>query len=338
MNLNNRIASLELIRFLSSIAVVIFHYKNILVGNDTESLARLPFNNILNFLYIYGHYGVHVFFSISGFIFAYTYLDKNTSAKIFFLNRFARLYPLHFLTLMLIVFFQLLDPLFFQEYNQINNVFSDFYHFFLQVFFISSWGLENGSSFNTPIWSVSVEVILYIIFFTLIRYLKIGINCLIILTLIFTYKSTSINIKYDVFAALFFLGVLIYQILKFEKKNIQLLIALIFLIFSVIGNFKILLFAPSLVMVAALIDKYILTKNRVIFVNLGSITYSTYLTHYPLLILILMVENKFLNLSKFYFNNIFFIIFFIFLVLFSFVVFRYAEKPINKIIRNNLLK
>lgn len=35
----------------------------------------------------------------------------------------------------------------------------------LQLFFASNWGFERGPSFNGPIWSVSVEVLLYALFF-----------------------------------------------------------------------------------------------------------------------------------------------------------------------------
>ena len=38
-------------------------------------------------------------------------------------------------------------------------------HFFLNLFFLSGWGLERGGSFNAPTWSVSIEVLLYALFF-----------------------------------------------------------------------------------------------------------------------------------------------------------------------------
>jgi peptidoglycan/LPS O-acetylase OafA/YrhL len=46
----------------------------------------------------------------------------------------------------------------------------DAYHLALNLGFASSWGLERGSSFNGPIWSVSVEVALYAIFFAACRW------------------------------------------------------------------------------------------------------------------------------------------------------------------------
>ncbi len=334
--LENRVASLEILRFLSSISVVIFHYQNILIQNNSDLISELPFSNLINILYTYGYYGVHIFFTISGFIFAYTYLEKNVSAKKFFVNRFSRLYPLHFLTLILIVLIEFLDPVFFNNFNEINNIFNDMYHFVLQIFFISYWGFESGHSFNTPIWSVSIEIILYIIFFLSMRFLKIHINMIIILLLFLTYKLSFIQIKYIEFAVLFFSGILIFQIINHNKKKLQLLLSTLVLMISIIGNFKILLFAPSLIMLIVLLEKNISKRIRPIFIYLGSITYSTYLIHYPILISILSFENNFQNLEKIYFNDLFFIFFITFLIIISFGIFKFFERPLNYTIRKSL--
>jgi peptidoglycan/LPS O-acetylase OafA/YrhL len=49
--------------------------------------------------------------------------------------------------------------------------YNDAYHFMLHVFFMSHWGFEVGESFNQPIWSVSVEIFIYIVFFALLKYI-----------------------------------------------------------------------------------------------------------------------------------------------------------------------
>ena len=63
--------------------------------------------------------------------------------KIFFINRFARLYPLHFATLILVAVLQIINL-------SLSNTFqivpiNDFYHFTLNLFFISDLGaIEKG--------------------------------------------------------------------------------------------------------------------------------------------------------------------------------------------------
>ena len=47
---------------------------------------------------------------------------------------------------------------------QINSI-NDTYHFILNFFFISGWGFEKSYSFNGPIWSVSIELIIYALSF-----------------------------------------------------------------------------------------------------------------------------------------------------------------------------
>ena len=39
--------------------------------------------------------------------------------------------------------------------------------FILNFFLVSGWGFEKGPSFNGPVWSVSVEIIIYFFFFYL---------------------------------------------------------------------------------------------------------------------------------------------------------------------------
>ena len=99
--------SIEVLRFLSSIAVIIYHYEIFFFRfNDLNQFKilgdynLLPFNNFLNYLYVYGDHGVQMFWCISGFIISYMYLDniRFKDSKKFFVNRFTRLYPLHFIT------------------------------------------------------------------------------------------------------------------------------------------------------------------------------------------------------------------------------------------------
>ena len=162
---------LELLRFFSAVSVLIYHYQHFFKPYTSFSTIDIsvnkfiqPFYSFLNILYNYGNLGVPMFWAISGFVFAHVYLgkDKNVNGKQFFINRFARLYPLHFATLLIVALAQIINHKLFGNF-QIYE-FNDLYHFFLQVFFISAWGFEKGYSFNAPIWSVSIELIIYMLF------------------------------------------------------------------------------------------------------------------------------------------------------------------------------
>lgn len=80
---------------------------------------------------------VQVFWIISGFFFAVVYLGRAVTIRQFVIHRFARLYPLHFLTLLFVELLQGLalsligHTLFYENY--------DWPHFALQLGFVSDW-------------------------------------------------------------------------------------------------------------------------------------------------------------------------------------------------------
>tara|TARA_B100000780_G_scaffold277736_1_gene249172 strand:- start:2122 stop:3186 length:1065 start_codon:yes stop_codon:yes gene_type:complete len=340
---------IELLRFFTSLSVVLFHYSlffspsNDFSDSDIYSIKeKLPFYDYLEFFYTYGNFGVPVFYTISGFVFAhvYLYLEKKITCKTFFVNRFARLYPLHLGTLILVALLQYIN---FFDVNYFlftthNNFYYDFYHFFLQLFLISSWGFEHGPSFNTPIWSVSVEVAIYIIFFLVLDnlqkhklFLTISISALL-LVLAKTGLEKSLFLEC---ARLFFSGILVYLIVRNLRYNKYLIfISLLLLIISFVGNFKIYLFCPSLLMFFSIIDEFIKNKKiRYFFQIGGNLTYSLYLLHISVQIFIIMSINK-LNIEEsIYLSNYFLIFYVSIMILISYFSFRVYEKPLNILIR-----
>ncbi|PSL47325.1 peptidoglycan/LPS O-acetylase OafA/YrhL [Chitinophaga niastensis] len=168
--------SLDAIRGFSAIIIVLYHWRHFfLIGDKTLPGAfdktQLPLYTWFAILYDDGALAVDMFFLLSGFIFFWLYADRiinrKTSLRVFFCYRFTRLYPLVIVTLLIVAFLQwdminLTGHYFVYQYN-------DPYHFILNLFCINSWGLEKGPSFNGPVWTVSVEVLLYIVFFLICR-------------------------------------------------------------------------------------------------------------------------------------------------------------------------
>ncbi len=336
---------IEILRFLTSISVLIYHYRHFFAPyNSTSNLSyfdinvTLPLYNFLGILYEHGIFGVHVFYTISGFVFAHIYLstNKSVSSKNFFINRFGRLYPLHFATLILVSFLQLYSFIKFESFQiiQIN----DLYHFILNIFFISSWGFESGHSFNAPIWSVSVEVAIYIFFFVLLSFIrKHKMYFLIILSiaLLAIDKAKIFDTLFLECARLFFSGSLIYYFFSMKfNHGMYFLLSVIFIFAAFLGNFKTFIFCPGLILFFVCLDKYIKNNStQSLFRNLGNLTYSLYLIHLPIQILILIVF-KLLNINEILFTNLyFFLLFFLFLIFLAFYCFKFYEKPLNELIR-----
>ena len=351
-----RYYGIEFLRLLSSLSVLLYHYRHFFSpyttyssNNFDDSKTNLPFYSILEVFYNKGFFGVHMFYAISGFVFAYVYLSTNekVSGKEFFVNRFARLYPLHFATLIIVAILQFINWGITNSFQIVHH--NDFYHFILQLFFISSWGFEEGHSFNGPIWSVSIEIFIYGIFFLLLGFLKkfkLFLSLVICITLLLIYKLEFTDTLYCSFqlflecGRLFFLGVLVYYLSKEVKFKFALFLISIFcLIFSLIGNFKIYLFCPSMLLIFVLSEELIKGKKVQDFFRIsGNLTYALYLIHIPVQLIILLIVKNFNFSDLIYFKTYFFFIFFGILILSAYLCFRFFENPMNKKIRTTFLR
>ncbi|MGC2774031.1 MAG: acyltransferase [Bradyrhizobium sp.] len=189
----HKLIGLEGLRFLATISVLLWHYPHFAyVADAPVDLVRseLPFYRVLFPFYELGEYGVVIFWCISGFIFFWKYSTTITDGMIdgrtFFVYRLSRLYPLHLATLLLVA---ALQPLYFAQHGfffvyQSNDI----SHFVAQLFMASDWLPPTGVSFNGPIWSVSIEVLVYAAFFLMLRIAKPSplINLAVIVAAILT--------------------------------------------------------------------------------------------------------------------------------------------------------
>ena len=84
---------IEILRLLTSLSVLLYHYRHFFgPSNITSQInyevtkSSLPFYQFLESFYNHGLFGVHVFYTISGFVFAHVYLSA--SRKISFRDFF----------------------------------------------------------------------------------------------------------------------------------------------------------------------------------------------------------------------------------------------------------
>ena len=126
-------------------------------------------------LYEQGRFAVDLFFLLSGFVFFWLYANRVHRRKIssarFALLRLSRLYPLHLVTLLTVAagqywFVHTQGGAFVYHHN-------DPRHFVMNLFLASSCGLEKGFSFNGPAWTISVEAVLYAVFFAYCTFLPV---------------------------------------------------------------------------------------------------------------------------------------------------------------------
>ncbi|ALE16819.1 Acyltransferase 3 [Altererythrobacter epoxidivorans] len=156
-------------RGLAALCVLIYHYGHFfMAGPDRTAIYDFPdiapFSDALSIVYSEGDFAVQIFWMISGFVFTYVYPAQIKDGRAFLVNRIARLYPLHLVTLILVTALFLAARLTL-GYTPIYANF-DLEHFLAQLVLASDW-VNTGYSFNGPIWSVSVEVVIYGVFWAL---------------------------------------------------------------------------------------------------------------------------------------------------------------------------
>lgn len=162
-----RLNLLDGLRGLAAIAVVLSHYKFFFTLTPDQHFVE-PAKFALGFVYDHGFRAVELFWLLSGFVFTHVYcFGREATTREFVISRFARLYPLHLLTLVVVALLQVAA---FHSFGQsVIFVQNDAYHFVLNLLFVSAWGFQHGSSFNDVIWSVSVEAAIYALFWLLHR-------------------------------------------------------------------------------------------------------------------------------------------------------------------------
>lgn len=167
--------ALDLSRLLAACAVLFWHYQHFFVppvdyGYQVDRIALTPLYHPLRWLFDYGHAAVQYFWAVSGFVFAHVYLADPKAMGRFWLARFARLWPLHLLTLVLVAVLQ-------ATYSGINGTAfiyhqQDVKHFIMSLPLAHYWGWQTNQSFNGPSWSLSTEILAYLVFWLLLPVLR----------------------------------------------------------------------------------------------------------------------------------------------------------------------
>lgn len=340
-------------RGFCALTILVFHFRHFLMPEagaplPETDLGALPFHAILRPLYQYGLYAVHAFWLISGFVFSHVYGDgKVRQGHIYALNRFSRLYPLHFVTLVTVAILQAISYYqlgYFQIYA--NN---DTCRFILHIFFASNWWLQEVDSFNAPIWSVSVEVLVYVIFFFSARH-AIGRTGMATAALATTGFALFWVTKLIVFYCMgcFYVGAVIYvlnrrAVMISPGVNLATSLVLAILLSAVpllVGELssakmsllRISIFTCWLWVAAATALRFGATcVKRLRWI--GDITYSSYLVHVPVQILILVVLDSAVGDRTIVSLPWFFLAYILGVMLLSRATFLWFERPAQNMIR-----
>ncbi|MDD1530883.1 acyltransferase [Bradyrhizobium sp. WBOS7] len=348
----NKLLGLELLRFLTAFAILVFHYRQFAFVGDREVgllQDQLPLYWLLAPFYASGPYAVRVFWCISGFIFFWKYRDVIADRVLdgwkFFVLRFSRLYPLHLATLLLVA---LLQPLYAglhgSSFVYQNN---DLAHFVLQLVMAGTATSQDALSFNGPIWSVSVEVLVYFVFFMLLLatrswWLNVALIavCLTIpgeVADCFTYfyvgglaamarqslQSSPARARTAEGTAWLAVVAVVcgYWLMGGQLRSIGLLLLLI---------------CTPLLLYSLSRDIALPARLQRIVEAAGNVTYSSYLLHFPIQLAVVLGFSL-MQVPIPIYDDAFFATFIGITLLASHVTYRYFEEPAQRLIRASLL-
>jgi peptidoglycan/LPS O-acetylase OafA/YrhL len=350
----DRIYSLDALRGIAALSVVFWHWQHFFYTADNSQSfvpSKQPLFSVLSFFYMHGALAVELFFCISGFVFFWLFSNRIATRSItpskFFIDRVSRLYPLHILTFVTVAALQF-------AYTRSHDTFfvyqtNDLYHAFLNILLIPAWGFERGWSFNAPIWSVSVEALLYCAFFLIcishkLRYL--------LLPLLIMLGLCIYPIQYKLGSGIltFFCGGAAYILLELATKRLGLrAIAGITLSLSAVSwvyvwcssalNIYVIMGIALPLSVATLAAVGFLYPNFMKpLAGIGDISYSSYLLHFPLQLCLAMTVDHLGYGRDIFYSPWMLALFMAILIPLSFASHRLFEVPAQRAIRSAFRK
>ena len=338
------LSGINALRGLLSLSVLLWHYQHFWIGSGDFDSTTQPWFAILKLPYTRGYDAVPMFWMVSGVVLANAYFTslRHGQIRTYVWARVARLYPLHIITLIVVALLQLLG----QQVQIYGN--NNLYHFALNALFVPWWGLEDGFSFNAPIWSVSVEIPIYLAFALLIFRLQATLRiwmaiCALIATSILKIFGSEllgqIGIKtaFAECAMYFFAGVVISRLIRINSRLHATVWASISLVLLLVlgansGNW---LFGTSLVVsvLAIAVGPVLPLLNSRPLRMFGQLTYSVFLWHVPLQICIrwFLIETGLEN--EFFGSPLLLVAYLCITYVIGYFSFNYVEEPLRHKIR-----
>ena len=327
---------LHAVRGFAAFYVVVFHAKYALWSGGQDYISRFPRSEwgfldymtfALDMLSANGTAMVIVFFVLSGFFIAYSF-DKNSwPLKDFFINRAIRIY----VPFLFSVFLSVAVLLIIKETNPVlaePNVDRQFNNRIVAAFtnlnfvgvvsslFFLPYGQNKYIGFNMVYWSLLYEAIFYLLIPITINRLKpyLGVS-IVALFISFFFRSQFPLLRYFLEFSIYFAAGL--SLFHFMKANpgirpmnailLQLVMVALFLATVFFGLLDwlqlshMLAGALSILLIIYIIN-YEVKENLIIkfFKKLGVISYTLYLVHFPILILLYSILNKITGTFVFY--------------------------------------
>jgi peptidoglycan/LPS O-acetylase OafA/YrhL len=270
----------------------------------------------------------------------------------FAMLRFSRLYPLHLATLLIVLALQWLYS---ARYGQtFVYLFNDAAHFVMNLFFANWWGFQSGESFNGPSWSVSAEVLIYIVFFGVARCVgtgwRIDLGTLAAFSIAAWIVKTLFGIKlaFSCAGTFFYIGALVWHLhhwIETLRPRWRHRIALgcfgvIAVSVALVATHVLKIAATSLAMFPASVPLVQLVvrpeglRTRTWLIGLGNLTYASYMLHFPMQLATMLILGALsVPVQPLAYSGWFMLAYLGTVLSAAFVVFRWVERPAQAALR-----
>jgi peptidoglycan/LPS O-acetylase OafA/YrhL len=307
-------------------------------------LRATPLFEALRPVLDHGVLAVTLFWIISGFVFLHVYGGRRPDARGFWVARIARLYPLHLATLLAVAGLQAISAAVFGGYQIYQH--QDLKHFALQLAMASNWGLEDGNSFNGPIWSVSVEIAIYAMFFAALRLTSLGPVALVVFAAGFGALFFTLGGLVALCGLYFFVGALVYVAYRLARDHapgLGLMLAWGLCVAGAVGlgpeapaTVRFIAGFGGLVAGLALLERRLPVLPFVWLKALGDVSYAIYLLHSPLQIAFLLLVAAGAMPLSIVLSPVFAVLYLLSVGLLGRLVFMRFELPAQRIVRARL--
>lgn len=294
----DKLKVVDAMKGISAVGIVIYHYTHF-------GTFEYPFYNILRLVYTYGYFLVDLFFILSGFLFFKSYAHKisakELSFRTFMMRRYIRLFPLFLLTTGIVAVEQWI-LLYHAGYTFMHG--ADLYSLVLNILGLQHVGLADAVAFNGPAWQISILLVCYGAYFFICKYNFSGGGIFLICLALYRCNFQVPMLNQQVFRGMlgFTMGWLCYAVWQKVNRIYIRNITAAEIVFTVVlwvvfrhrqidifGDkilYFILVFWPAFFLFCMTSRIISALFSNSLFMLLGKISYSLYLWHFPIEILI----------------------------------------------------
>lgn len=302
---------LNSLRGLAAISVIFWHYSQVL--NDDFSIIYKPY-----LFFMYGTGAVIMFFILSCFVLTASLKSSNNYLK-YLIKRVFRIYPAYLLSLFIsITGYMILKP---HPISWLSSGFNLWCNGSLDLSdVLNSLVLLNPRYFNTfvtPSWSLTIEMTVSIVFPLFVLFISgsksnyLGVFYIVAIYVINKLHPETLIINSIYYSIYFVMGILVYlNRTELSKLGCGYLMPIYIILYAspfFSSKLSIMLHDVNLltgigasgIILCGLHSAVFKTILRAkIFVFLGKISYSVYLLHMPILLIIIYLFLPYLNISK----------------------------------------